>query len=362
VKRIILVALTVLLVSVIVFGGCTKQAEETPTTPAEPEVKTIKWRLSCFIPPSEMVALITKDWIKDVEEATDGRLVITDYWAESLVKYIGEFDAVAAGTADIAMPSCASIGPQRFPLGRFGNLVFVYSSIPQVAQTVLALLDEYEEFRDEFLPTRPLWWNCVPGDCLLISTKKPVHTMEDIQGMKICSTSAEIIRGLELMEAVPLSIGTGDRYSALETGVLDASLEEWNFTWIWKLHEVTKYRTYIPEWFRARNYPSLVNIESYNRLPEDVRQILDEVTDAKAMSMHIAESMVEFNLGSMQNVIEFDEKVGNPPYYTLPQDELERWKEATLQVNEAYIEELESKGLPGRAFVEDAIAFAEQYK
>jgi TRAP-type C4-dicarboxylate transport system substrate-binding protein len=361
VKRIILVTLTVLLVSVVIFGGCAKPAEEAPTAPAEPEAKTIKWRLSCFIPPSEKVALITKDWIKEVEEATDGRLVITDYWAESLVKMVGEFDAVAAGTTDISMPSL-SPHVQRCPLTQVGNLIFVFSNIPQVAETILALLDEYQEFRDELLPTRAIWWNCVPGDQLIVSRSRLVQTMEDLKSMKIQVMGEQPVKALKSLGAAPLFIGSGDRYHALETGVIEASMEEWNFTWIWKLHEVTKYRTYLPEWLRARHYPSLVNIESYNELPEDIRQIFDELTDRDAMSMHIAEAMVDFNLASKDKVLEYDKKVGNPPYYTLTDAELERWKEVTSPVNEEYIKSLEEKGLPGRSFAEDAIAFAKQYK
>ena len=363
-KRVILIAFSVLLVSAIIFGGCGGPAEETPTTPttpAEPEVTTIKWRFSCFIPPSDKVALITKDWIAEVEEATDGRLEIMDYWAESLVKYLGEYDAVAAGTTDISMPSCASIGPERFPLGRFGNLVFVYSDIPQVGHTVLALLDKYEEFEEEFLPTRPIWWNCVPGDCLLVSTKKPIETMEDIKGMKICSTSAEIIRGLELMEAVPVPIGTGDRYSALETGVIQGNMTDWNASVIWKIHEVTKYRTGNIA-MNMNTFPTVMNIESHNKLPEDIKGIFDEITDPMEITKRHNGGFDAFSSASIKQLKEYDETVGNPPWYFLPDDERERWVDTVWPVNEEWVSEMEELGLPGESVLADAIAFAEQYK
>jgi len=274
---------------------------------------------------------------------------------------VGEFDAVAAGSAHMGMPS-VTMHTERFPLARYGCLLFTYSSIPQVGQTTVALLDKYKQFRDEFLPCKVLWYNCVPGDCLLVSTKKPIQTMEDLQGMKVQSMAAEPIKALKLLGAAPVPIGTADRYSALEIGVIDASMEEWNFTWVWKLHEVTKYRTDTVEWFRARSYPSLVNPDAYNKLPEDVRRIFDEVTDLKAMTMQIAQAMVDFNAASKEKVLEYDKKVGNPPAYYLMEAEVARWKEVTKSVNEDYIKELEAKGLPGRAFVEDAIAFAKQYK
>jgi TRAP-type C4-dicarboxylate transport system substrate-binding protein len=365
VKRIILVMLSALLVSAIIFGGCGEPAETTtptePTETTEPEAKSVTWRYTCFIPPADKVAQITIDWGNKIEEATDGRMKINFYWAESLVKMVGEFDAIASGTADAGAPSFSQ-HPERFPLDRFRNIPWIYSSIPQVAKVRLALLDKYEECRQELLPTRELWYNAVPGDCLIVTKDRQINTMDDLKGLKLQVFGAETVKAFQLLGAVPVSIGTADRYSALETGVIDGSIEEWNFTWIWKLNEVTKYRAYLSEWDRARGYDTVVNIDSYNRLPEDLRQIFDELTDRDEMSLYIAESMVDFNAASKQKVIEYDEKVGNPPFNTIPTDELERWKEVTEPVVGEFIQELNDKGLPGQQFVDDCMAFAEQYK
>ena len=48
--------------------------------------------------------------------------------------------------------------------------------------------------------------------------------------------------------------------------------------------------------------------------------------------------------------------------FHLPAEEHERWVETIWPVTEIWVEENEAKGYPARAILEDAIAFAEQYK
>jgi len=64
----------------------------------------------------------------------------------------------------------------------------------------------------------------------------------------------------------------------------------------------------------------------------------------------------------MEELKEFDKKVGNPEWYFLPEAEYDRWKEVAWPVNEAWVKEVEAKGLPGTAILEDAIAFAKKYE
>ena len=130
---------------------------------------------------------------------------------------------------------------------------------------------------------------------------------------------------------------------------------------LWKLYEVCKHIT-VNVGMRGRGFPTLLNIESYNNLPEDVQKIFDELTDPMEQTMLVNNNHVEFVKGSEQKIREHFELVGNDPPYVLPEDERQAWKDKVWSVNEDYIAELEAEGLPGRAFVEDALAFAEQFK
>jgi TRAP-type C4-dicarboxylate transport system substrate-binding protein len=237
VKRIILVMFTVLLVSAVIFSGCTTPAEPTepteptepvePTEPTEPTepVKPIEWRFASFIPPFDVHATTSIDWANELEEATDGRVKVNFYWSESLVKTTGLFDAVASGTADMAQPPPVYF-PERFPLTQIMQLLMVFDSNRQMGQTLIALYNKYEEMREEYLPTRWLWFHGV-GPVQLASTRQ-VQTMEDLEGLKVRTSSRFLVEGFKLLGAVPVSLAVTEAYQALETGVIDANAGDWN--------------------------------------------------------------------------------------------------------------------------------------
>lgn len=354
-KQIIAVTLTVLLVSAVIFGGCAAPAEETPTAP---EVKPIEWRCSSFVPPFDCFSVDMVEWAEQLEEKTNGRLKITFYFSESLVKLKGEWDAVASGTCDMGTPSVSGF-PERFPLNRVAGILFVYMDQPQTGYTMVSLYNKYEEFKEEMLPCRLLWFNSpAPED--IFTKDRQVKTMEDFKGLKIGTTAAEAIKALSLMGAVPVTIPTTEKYHALETGVLDGVADDWNAIYLWKMYEVTKYRTDMVR-MKGRGFPVVMNLESYSELPEDIRQILDEHTPLVETTLARANGHVTFQNNAIKEILAYDEEVGNPPTYVLPEAERERLYEKCSSINEEYINELEEKGLPGRAFVEDAIALAKEY-
>jgi TRAP-type C4-dicarboxylate transport system substrate-binding protein len=364
VKRIIAITVTVLLVSAVIFGGCAEPAEEAPTTPTEPTeptepAKPIEWRFASFIPPFDCYAVDAEDWAKDLEEATGGRLKVSFYWAESLVKMPGLHDAISAGTADIGMFSAAAF-PARFPLAQIFNLAMIYKSASQAGPAAIALINKYKEFQDEFYPMKVVWYQG-PGPTHLLTKEVPVRTMEDLEGLKIRASGNTATNAYQLLGASPLYISSGEVYQALETGVIDGDATDWNAAFIWKRHEVTKYR--IDGIFLNMNtFPTVMNIESHNKLPEDIKGIFDELTDPMEITKHINEGWMRYNLESLEKLKEFDETVGNPPFYVLPEAERERWKEVVWPLNEEWVKEVEAKGLPGEAILADAIAFAEQYE
>jgi len=364
VKRIILVTLTVLLVSAIIFGGCAKPAEPTtpttPTEPTKPPVKPIEWRYASFIPPMDTYAYKAIDWAKELEEATDGRMKILFYWSESLIKMPGLFDALTSGTAHMGHFSYAQ-QPERFALAMGMTLPMLFRRPPQMGQAAVALYNKYKEFRDPFGPTKLLWHNSPGPGGTLVTKDVPVQTMEDLKGLKLSSTSKYEILSYNLLGAVVVPVGVGERYHALETGVVDGSIEDWVAIFMWKSYEVTKYRTENID-LTMRGFPTAVNTEAYNKLPEDIKQIFDGMTDPMGITKTMNEDYEVLFLEYRDDIKEYDAKVGNPPFNVLTEAERERWKTVVSPLQDEWAEEMEAKGLPGKAILADMKAFAEQYK
>jgi TRAP-type C4-dicarboxylate transport system substrate-binding protein len=361
VKRVILVMLSLLLVSAIVFGGCAEPAEEaptTPTTPTEPEVKPIEWTFVSFMPPFDVFATTAEDWGKELEEATGGRMKVTFYWAESLVKLTALFEATAAGTADMSTIPLAP-WPERLSLSWIGFLPGIFESPVQTGQASLALVNKYKEINEQYIPTTIAWVQN-PGPFELIS-KKPVRTMEDLKGLKMSTGLKYEMLSYETLGAVPIPVHVTEAYQALETGVVEASCLDFHGFYSYRLHEVTQYR--IGNTLGMMTLmPTIMNIESYNKLPWDIKREFDTVSDPTACTNTVNEAFVKRWVEAIEAIKEHDKKVGNPEFYYLPAEEHDRWVETIWPVNELWVEENEAKGYPAGAMLEDAIAFAEQYK
>jgi len=357
VKRVIAVIFTVLLVSTIVFGGCTKTTVPAEAPPEE-KVKAIEWRFCSFIPPFDCFAIDAEKWADDLEAATGGRMKVTFYWSESLVKMAGLFDAVGSGTADIGMVSTSPY-PERFKLNFIAYLPMVFNDPSQTGQSLMALHEKYKEMTDQWLPCRVVWYQN-PGPADIFSTF-PVKTLEDLKGHKIqASPKMEVLAWNALgMTVVPLMVT--ETYQALETGVVEASSGDFNQMYLWKLYEVTEYRCGNTIG-TMRGFPTLMNIVAYDKLPWDVKREFDKLTDPMEYTKRNNEGWEKFNAETTLKIQEYDKQQGNEPFYFLPDAERERWKEVIWPLVDGWAEEMEAAGLPGRAILDDAIAFAEQYK
>lgn len=365
-KRTIIVMATVLLIIGIMFVGCGKPVKETPITPITPitptepveEVKPIEWTFVSFIPPFDIYATEAEAWAKRMEEATGGRFKVNFYWAESLVKLTGLFEAVAAGTADVATHPLAP-WPERLSLIWIGTLPGIFDNAPQAGKVGIALFDKYEELRTQLLPCRLMWLQ-TPGP-FEISSKRPVHTMEDFSGLKISTGQKYEMLAFEALGAVPIPVHPTEVYHALETGVIDACCLDFNGQFIWRLYEPTQYRTGNTLGLMSFMLTTM-NIASYDNLPADIKQEFDRLTDPTACTNAANGAFVGFAAGTLEEMKAHDMELGNPEIYYLPAEEHARWVETIRPVTEVWVEENEARGYPARAMLEDAVSFAEQYK
>ena len=141
---------------------------------------------------------------------------------------------------------------------------------------------------------------------------------------------------------------------------MDAVTREWEGAFVWKFYEVTKYRTDIAQGLSVAQFVVSMNWDTWNSLPPDVQKIFEELTGPN-MSKSCGETVDGVNMGLLGFIKEYDQKVGNPEIYNLPEDEFQRWKEAVVPVYDMWMADMEAKGLPGRAILEDVQHLVEKY-
>lgn len=164
-----------------------------------------------------------KDFAAAVSERTEGRVNIEITFAGGLGA--GNEVMTLAGRGAIDM---ASVVPGYYTdqllFWRAYQIPFVFETPRQAMEISAAAFKDIPYFKDElskfgikFLFHQPL------GDYYLTGKDDSCLTVEGLSGKKIRSFGADIPKAHEAIGAVPVSVGVGDVYEALQRGSLDYS-------------------------------------------------------------------------------------------------------------------------------------------
>ena len=211
---------------------------------------------------------------KLITKLSNNRIKVRVFGANELVPPLEVFDFVSNGGAEIGH-SGAYYWKGKSPACQF------FSSVPfgMNSQEMNAWLyygdgiKLWEKLYDKFnLIPRPAgntgvqmggWFN------------KKIKSVEDLKGLKmrIPGLGGEV---LARAGGVPVTLAGAEIFTALQTGVIDAT--EWVGPYndrAFGLHKAAKYY-YFPGWHEpGPTIESIINKDAYNKLPEDLRLIID---------------------------------------------------------------------------------------
>jgi TRAP-type C4-dicarboxylate transport system substrate-binding protein len=224
--------------------------------------------------------------------------------------------------------------------GTFGGahaLNGLYRKFPQIRA-------EHEDVHVLFL------WCTLPYE--IHTVKKPVRKLEDIKGMKLATQAGavEMVRGLG---AVPVSMGSPKIYMTVEKGVADGSALAWGAFKAWKLYEVTNYHTNAG--LGSNSYWTAMNKNTWNRLPKDIQAIISNVT-AEMMPDTLCGAVSKEMDKGIDIVKKRDHEVIN-----LPSGERARWIATGKPAWKKWVKDMEAKGLPGQAVLDEAVKYVKGY-
>lgn len=222
-----------------------------------------------FPPASTFPCVQMERWKAEVEKRTGGRLKINTYPGGTLLGAKDIFDGVIAGTADIGN-FAMSYQPGRFPVSEAVDLPHFF---PDARTASLALADllkgqQPAEFKDVKVLTA---FTCPPA---VVMTAKPVAALADLKNMPLRSsgTGAEVMK---VLGATPVAMPQSDVPDALQKGIVGGNVSS---------AEVLKdmnYASYCPYVLKTDlcvvSFAVVMNRAKYEALPEDVKQVLDDL-------------------------------------------------------------------------------------
>ncbi len=292
-----------------------------------------------FFPPTHIQGKLGDSWAKEIEKRTNGKVKITYYPGGALLKGPKIYDGVLKGITDIGM-SVFAYSRGVFPAMEAIDLPLGY---PNGRTATIIINDFYNRFSPKELSRVKVLYLHAHGPGLLHS-KKGVYKLEDLKGLKVRATgnSAKVAQALG---AVPVAMGQGGTYEALQKGVVDATFAPIEVLKGWKQGEVVKFTIQCYSIGYTSGFYVAMNLDKWNSLPKDVQAVFNEVSTDWIFKHGAAWD------SSDQAGLMFTKSLGNK-IIPLSKGESARWAMAAQPVIEGYINKAKGKGLPGWDYVE----------
>ena len=293
-----------------------------------------------------------EDLINRIKVASGGRLDITLHPTGAIVPSAQEFDGVDLGTLDLGN-TAPSYQMDRWPAA--GPFAFIVDGLTGMEYAAWMTVGGGAELAKQMYSGTNVHlvegWLVTPPEAFLQSTK-PLQTVDDIKGLKI-RTAGDDGELFARMGAAVVFLPGEEIYEALQRGVIDtAQLSTPAIDWTFAIQEVADYMYLSP--VRQPTDPTwvLVNEKSWAALPDDLKQVVEEVTfaqgfrwydrllklDIEAVQMfkdygtvvEPASKEIEVEL-SRQAVLFYDEKAAEDPFYAEVIDSIRSFRDAVRE-------------------------------
>ena len=338
----------ILMLSMLGFVGC---SGGNGGNSGNNSAAALRLKLAHFWPAAHPIEVdLVQPWIAAVEEATEGRVIVTSFPAETLAQSDAIYEGVKKGIADLGL-SCYAYTRGQFPVLEVFELPGITyndsNAATRVAWEGIQQLNP-AEVQDT---THMMIITTGPGH---LFTKKPVRELGDLKGLEIRATglSAATIGALG---AVPVAMPQAEAYESLSKGVVKGNLGPTEILKGWRQAEVTDYITMTPFIYNTLFFFTM-NTDKWNLIsPNDQQAILEinqRIYEDIACRLWDKQNEEAFSYAVDENGLEVIE---------LTSAERELWLELVKPVQDDFVSRMDAQGFPGREILDTVINLSKKY-
>ena len=319
--------------------------------------ETITLRIASGHPPGVVYAGLMKNFFqpelkKAIESRTSHKVQFVEGYSGSIVKVYETFEGVQNGIVDIG-GFCFCFEPSNLPLHAFQVMLPFGTMDPTVSlkiaqdvyQAVPYLSNVFEEQFNQKLLAR------ISDAGYNLGTSFDWNSIADLQGTKIAGAGLNL-NWLRYAGVIPVQGTLPEAYTGIRTHVYEGWIM-FPSAWVQlKLHEVGPYYTLIG--FGSMTWHGLtINLDSWNRLPTDVQDIMLEVAaDFEERTATNNKERYANDIATLRELITIKE---------LGPGVRADWARSLAEWPSEMIPELEEMGLPATLVLQTVLESAEKY-
>jgi TRAP-type C4-dicarboxylate transport system substrate-binding protein len=292
-------------------------------------------------------------WARKVEAESDGRIRIDLFPSMQLGGAPAAlFDQARDGSADIVF-AAPSRTPARFPKIETFELPFIPARRALVSSRALADFAA-ANLQDEFRDFYTICFCC--SDRAALHANRPVRTIEDVKDLKLHVQTRFAAETVRTFGAHPVIMPSAQLPVGISEHVIDACLDPWHLVPPLRLNDLLRSHTEFSDFSpSARTYVLAMNKASYDRLPRDLKIVIDNNSGQPAAAM--AGAMWDIQAAAVANmVIERGDLI-----VTLLPEAVAHWRKAAEPVIDVWRKEMREQKADGTKLLAAARTLLAKY-
>lgn len=276
-------------------------------------------------------------WFADeVKKATNGEVEIQIFWANALGAAKENLTLLRGGAIDMAGMSPGYF-PSELPFFCAPNSIpMAMDNIRQSSAIMKAFIDKIPAFMEEAQKQqiRPIFFHLL--NPYLLNTREPIKKLEDLKGKKIRTWGEDLPRLFQAAGAVPVNIFMPEIYENLQRKVIDGCPFGVDMVLSYKLQDVAKHITEVVIW-EGPAWGVWISEKSWQKVsPTDQMKILQIAEKARERELKTTAEAE----GKARETL----KAEGVQFHAFPAEDLTRWKKASPDFFNDWIEKMTKLG------------------
>lgn len=264
-----------------------------------------------------------KYFMEKIAEVTEGRYQVKTFLDNTLAKNMTErVNGLKSGAFELASPALGSWGEYTDAFAEL-NVPFLFKNLDVVEKFLESDVAEAMKAKAEAdVGVKCLWWGIV-GYREISTSGKPVHTADDVKGIKIRVQSDPIqVASFEALGANVTSTPFSELFTAMQQHLIDAQENPLNNVYNNKFYEVQDYITMTNHSFTASMY--IMSMDVWNSLSAEDQAAIEALCD------EMPKIGLDAIRSSEEMFVDLLEQNGVEVYYPT-NEELDSFKQAMYQ-------------------------------